>query len=81
MNNVLAADGSHVPLRFAKQAKGGGSSGKVAVAVVATSIVFWPAAPVWGLKKGHPAVMPAGKRFEAFVDGDAAVKASSPASQ
>lgn len=74
MNHTVAVDGSQVPLRFSKEAKGGGSSGKVAAAVVVTSIVFWPAAPVWGLKKGHPAVLPAGKRFEVFIDGNATVK-------
>ncbi len=74
MQDLLAADGSRVPLRFSKETKGGGSSGMVAVGVVATSVLFWPAAPVWGLKKGHPAVLPAGKRFEVFVHGDWKVK-------
>jgi hypothetical protein len=36
--------------------------------------VFWPAAPFWGFKKGKNAIFPAGKRFEAFVHGDVAVK-------
>lgn len=81
MNHTVAVDGSQIPLRFSKESEGGGSSGKVAVAVVATSILFWPAAPVWGLKKGHPDVLPAGKRFEVFVDGNASVKASPAAAQ
>lgn len=81
MNHTVAVDGGQIPLRFSKESKGGGSSGKVAVAVVATSILFWPAAPVWGLKKGHPDVLPAGKRFEVFVDGNASVKASPAAAQ
>ncbi|MGH9353369.1 MAG: hypothetical protein ACRD2G_14610, partial [Terriglobia bacterium] len=81
MNHALAVDGSQIPLRFSKKSKGGGSSGKVAAAVVVTSIVFWPAAPVWGLKKGHPAVLPAGKRFDVFVDGNASVKASAATTQ
>lgn len=81
MTDAVGADGSLVPLRFTKQAKGGGSSGKVAAAVVATSLIVWPLAPVWGLHKGHPAVLPAGKRFEVFVDGDSVVKAKpSPSS-
>ncbi len=81
MNHTIAVDGSQIPLRFSKQSKGGGSSGKVAIGVVATAIVFWPLAPVWGLKKGHPAVLPNGKRFDVFVDGNASVKASPATAQ
>lgn len=81
MNHTVAVDGSQIPLRFSKESKGGGSSGKVAVAVVATSVLFWPAAPVWGLKKGHPDVLPAGKRFDVFVDGNVSVNASPATAQ
>lgn len=77
MQDVVAVDGSRIPSRFTKEAEGGGSSGKVAGAVVATAIVFWPAAPLWGLKKGKPAILPAGKRFNVFVHGDTIVKARS----
>jgi len=72
--DVWAVDGSRIPVRFTKEAEGGGSSGKVAVAIVATSVVFWPAAPVWGLHKGKPAVMPAGQRFLVYVHGDCVVE-------
>ncbi len=73
MQDAVAVDGNKVPLRFSKEARGGGSSGKVGIAVVATAIVFWPAAPVWGLKKGKKAVVPAGQRYQVFVHGDAEV--------
>ena len=73
MQDAVAVDGNKIPLRFSKEARGGGSSGKVGVAVVATAIVFWPAAPVWGLKKGKKAVVPAGQRYQVFVHGDAEV--------
>jgi hypothetical protein len=79
MQDVTAVDGQRLPARFTKAAEGGGSSGKVAGAVVATAIVFWPAAPLWGLHKGHPAVLPAGQRYQVFVHGDAVVKV--PATQ
>ena len=78
MQDVLTVDGNRIPARFSTEAKGGGSSGKVAGAVVATAIVFWPAAPLWGLKKGKPAVIPAGQRFQAFTHGDSTVKAKAP---
>jgi hypothetical protein len=74
MQDVQAVDGNRIPLRFEKGSAGAGSSGKVAVGVVVTSIVFWPAAPLWGLKKGKPAVIPAGKRFEVFVNGESLVQ-------
>src|SRR5579885_332296 len=44
MQDVTAVDGQRLPARFSKEAEGGGSSGKVAGAVVATAVVFWPAA-------------------------------------
>lgn len=75
MQDVMTV-GSRIPLRAAQSSAGGSSSGKVAIGVVATSLIFWPAAPLWGLKKGKKASIPAGQRFEVFVHGDTAVKAS-----
>lgn len=76
MQDVLTVEGSRIPLRAAQSSAGGSSSGKVAIGVVATSLIFWPAAPLWGLKKGKKASIPAGQRFEVFVHGDTAVKAA-----
>jgi hypothetical protein len=39
-----------------------------------TAVLFFPAAPLWGFKKGKPAVVPAGTRYTVFVSGDTAVK-------
>lgn len=75
IQDVHAVDGQRIPLRLSKELEGGGSSGKVAAAVVATAIVFWPAAPLWGLKKGKPAILPAGTRVSSFVHGNATVEA------
>lgn len=75
IQDVHAVDGQRIPLRLSKEVEGGGSSGKVAAAVVATAIVFWPAAPLWGLKKGKPAIIPAGTRVSSFVHGNATVEA------
>lgn len=74
MQDVLAADGTRIPLRMEKKLAGDAKGGTVTTGVVVTSLVFWPAAPLWGLKKGKDVSMPAGKRFEAFVHGDATVK-------
>ena len=74
MQDVLAADGTRIPLRMEKKLAGDSKGGTVATGVIVTSLVFWPAAPLWGFKKGKDVSMPAGKRFEAFVHGDANVK-------
>ena len=74
MENVLAADGNRIPLRMEKKHVGDSKGGTVATAAIITTVVFWPAAPLWGFKKGRQAIFPAGKRFEAFVNGDATVK-------
>lgn len=74
MQDVLAADGTRIPLRMEKKLSGDAKGGTVTTGVIVTSLVFWPAAPLWGFKKGKDVTMPAGKRFESFVHGDATVK-------
>ncbi|HEX8921487.1 MAG TPA: hypothetical protein VF766_08405 [Pyrinomonadaceae bacterium] len=74
MQDALAADGNRIALRMEKKLTGDSKGGTVATATIVTAVVFWPAAPFWGFKKGKNAVFPAGKRFEAFVHGDVAVK-------
>lgn len=74
MKDVVAVDGSKVPLEFAKRTKGDSKGGTVATAVIVTGVLFWPAAPFWGFKKGKDAKVPAGSRFEVAVHGNAVVK-------
>ncbi len=74
MQDVLLIDGNRTPLRMEKKLTGDSKGGTVATGAIVTAVVFWPAAPFWGLKKGKNAVYPAGKRFEAFVHGDVVVK-------
>jgi hypothetical protein len=81
MQDVGAADGSRIPLRFASGQKGSGSTGKVATGVAVTAILFFPAAPLWGFKKGKNAVIPAGQRYEVAVHGDTNVKGKAAAGQ
>lgn len=81
IQDVHAVDGQRIPLRLSKELEGGGSSGKVAAAVVATAIVFFPAAPLWGLKKGKPAILPAGTRVTSFTQGESAVQAKEVSSE
>lgn len=74
MQDVLAADGTRIALRMEKKLAGDSKGGTVATGIIVTSLVFWPAAPLWGFKKGKDVTMPAGKRFEAFIHGDTTVK-------
>ena len=74
MRDVVAVDGSKVPLEFANRTKGDSKGGTVTTGIIVTGVLFWPAAPFWGFKKGKDAKVPAGSRFEVAVHGDAVVK-------
>jgi hypothetical protein len=74
MQDVQAIDGSRVPARFTKRSIGDSKGGTVAVAAVATTVLLGPFGLLWGLKKGKPAIIPAGNRYSAFVSGDTAIK-------
>lgn len=79
MQDVMAVDGSRIATRMEKKLAGDSKGGTVATGVILTSLVFWPAAPLWGFKKGKEVTLPAGKRFEAFVHGDSNVKGKAAA--
>lgn len=74
MQDVQATDGNRVPARFTKRELGDSKGGTVAVAAVATTVLLGPVGLLWGLKKGRPAVIPAGNRYNVFVHGDTTVK-------
>ena len=74
MQDVQATDGNRVPARFTKRELGDSKGGTVAVAAVATGILLGPFGLLWGLKKGRPAIIPAGNRYFVFVHGDVTVK-------
>lgn len=74
MQDIQALDGNRVPARFKKRELGDSKGGTVAVAAVATGVFLGPFGLLWGLKKGRPAIIPAGNRYVVFVHGDSAVK-------
>jgi hypothetical protein len=74
MQDAQAADGNRVPMRFTDRALGDSKGGTVAVAAVATTVLLGPIGLLWGLKKGKPAIIPAGNRYRVFVHGDTAIK-------
>lgn len=74
MQDVMATDGNRIPARFTKRQVGDSKGGTVAVAAVATTVFLGPLGLLWGLKKGKPAIIPAGNRYSVFVSGDAKIK-------
>jgi len=64
------ADQEKVALRATKETKGGGHVGAITGAIVATSIVFFPAAPLFLFIHGKDITIPQGTEITAFVEGD-----------
>lgn len=66
IDDVKLSSGEKVPLRAVKEAKGGGHQGAMTVAIVATAIVFFPAAPLFLLIKGKDITIPKGTEITAL---------------
>jgi hypothetical protein len=63
-------DGEKVALRGVKEAKGGGHVGAMTGAIVATSLIVWPAAPFFLFMHGKDITIPQGTEIIAFIEGD-----------
>ena len=70
IDDVKLSSGEKVPLRAVKEAKGGGHQGAMTGAIVATAIVFFPAAPLFLLMKGKDITIPKGTEITAYINGD-----------
>ena len=70
IDKVRLADGEKAMLRAVKGAKGGGHTGAMVGAMVATSLVVWPAAPLFLLMHGKDVTIPKGTNISAFIQGD-----------
>jgi hypothetical protein len=64
------ADQEKAALRATKDTQGGGHVGAMTGAMVATAIVFFPAAPLFLFMHGKDVTIPQGTEITAFVDGD-----------
>jgi hypothetical protein len=67
---VQLVSGEKVPLRATKGGKGGSHTGAMTGAIVATSIVFFPAAPFFLFMHGKDITIPKGTEITAYVAGD-----------
>jgi hypothetical protein len=70
IDKVRLADGEKAMLRAVKDVKGGGHTGAMVGAMVATSLVVWPAAPLFLLMHGKDVTIPKGTNVSAFIQGD-----------
>lgn len=70
IDKVRLADGEKAMLRAVREGKGGGHTGAMTGAIVATSLVIWPAAPLFLLMHGKDVTIPKGTEINAFVNGD-----------
>jgi hypothetical protein len=67
---VKLVSGEKAALRAVKDMKGGGHTGGMVGGMVATSIVFFPAAPFFLFMHGKDTSIPKGTEITAYVDGD-----------
>jgi hypothetical protein len=70
IDKVRLADGEKVLLRAVKDVRGGTHTGAMVGAMVVTSLVVWPAAPLFLLMHGKDVTIPKGTNISAFVQGD-----------
>jgi hypothetical protein len=70
IESVQLADGEKATLRAVKESQGGGHTGVMAGGMVATSLIVWPAAPVFLLMHGKDVTIPKGTEVTAYVSGD-----------
>src|SRR6266446_935011 len=67
---VQLVSGDKVPLRAVKGGSGGNHTGAMTGAIVATSIVFFPAAPFFLFMHGKDITIPKGTEITAYIAGD-----------
>jgi len=70
VDSVQLTSGEKVSLRAVKGGKGGTRTGAMTGAIVATSIVFFPAAPLFLFMKGKNIIIPKGTEITAYVAAD-----------
>ncbi|MEJ7702004.1 MAG: hypothetical protein WKF71_20550 [Pyrinomonadaceae bacterium] len=70
LDSVRLVSGEKVALRATKETKGGGKTGAMTGGIIASSILFFPAAPFFLLMKGKDIAIPKGTEVTAYVNGN-----------
>lgn len=78
---VRLVNGDKAALRGVKETSGGGHTGAMTGAIVATSLVVWPAAPFFLFMHGKDTTMPKGTEITAYINGEITLNNSSMAAQ
>ena len=68
--------GEKINLRAVRETKGGSHTGAMTGAIVATSLLFWPAAPLFLFLKGKDISIPKGTEITAYVSGNTELDAN-----
>ena len=76
IDSVRLVSGEKVALRAVKESRGGSHTGAMTGAIVATSILFFPAAPFFLFMKGKDITIPKGTEITAYVNSDIALDAA-----
>ena len=74
IDHVRLMDGEKAALRAVKTVHGGGHVGAMTGAIVATTILFWPAAPFFLFMHGNDITIPEGTEITAYVNGKLAAR-------
>jgi hypothetical protein len=78
---VRMPSGEKLALRGVQNVKGGGHTGAMTGAIVATSIVFFPAAPLFLFMKGKDITIPKGHEITVYTNSEYSVDPGKPATQ
>lgn len=78
---VRLANGDKIPLRGVQDVKGGGHTGAMTGAMVATAIVFWPAAPFFLFMHGKDIKIPEGHEVTVYTNSEYRIPAPKPEGQ
>jgi PEGA domain-containing protein len=70
LDNVKLLDSEKAALRAVKGGSGGGHTGAMTAGIVATGLVFFPAAPFFLFMHGKDITIPKGAEVAAYVNGD-----------
>jgi hypothetical protein len=70
IDSVKLSNGDRAGLRAVKETQGGGHVGAMTGAMVATGIVFFPAAPLFLFMKGKDITIPKGTEITAYINAD-----------
>ena len=73
---VRMVNGEKVSLRAVRESAGGSHTGAMTGAIVATSLVAWPAAPFFLMMHGKDTTIPKGTEIAAYVQGDITIDAA-----